>query len=191
MPIWHMRVACWVSKAARSHAHAHAYVPGHLRARAHTQKYVMIVAFLTQQWFCERLTVTLYVYCLSFWSLCEFDLCHACRQSIFFSVFSSPQQLHMKSDGIYLFYFVLEMLFSLLLVIGSTSPLKSSFYRLLVSKYNLVCIALITAYHLTAAAVQTTAKLSLRYRFAKAGFRQNTVLSVVVSSLIGIYKLYA
>jgi hypothetical protein len=54
MPIWHMRVACWVSKAARSHAHAHPYVPGHLRARAHSQKCVMIVAFLRKQWFCER-----------------------------------------------------------------------------------------------------------------------------------------
>jgi hypothetical protein len=42
--MWRIRVACWISKAIRTHAHAHAHAHGHkhsrARARAHTQMYV-------------------------------------------------------------------------------------------------------------------------------------------------------
>ena len=34
--IWRIRVACWISKATRTHTHAHAHTPKHTHARSHT-----------------------------------------------------------------------------------------------------------------------------------------------------------
>jgi hypothetical protein len=75
------------------------------------------------------------------WSLCEFDLYQSYMPGIFFSVFISFLLSHVKSRNIYFIYFVFESLFSLLLVVGPLSLLNPPFYRLLVSKYNLVCTA--------------------------------------------------
>ena len=57
----------WISKATCTHAHTHAYALGHMhaRVRAHTHKYVIFIAFPRQQCFANRLSVTLYVHCLS------------------------------------------------------------------------------------------------------------------------------
>ena len=67
--IWRMRVACWISKATRPYTHAHAHPPGHPpRANKHTEKYVIIISFLRQKLFLERLSMLRYTYiaCLVF-----------------------------------------------------------------------------------------------------------------------------
>ena len=47
--IWHIHVACWLSKATRARSCTH---PGTCtRAPTHTQKYVILVAFPRQKWF--------------------------------------------------------------------------------------------------------------------------------------------
>jgi hypothetical protein len=50
---WRIRVACWLSNAARTHEHAHNHAPQRVctcaRARARTQKYVIFITFLRQQ----------------------------------------------------------------------------------------------------------------------------------------------
>ena len=53
-----MRAACWISKATREHAHARAPT----QARAHTQKYVLLIASPRQEWFRERASVLRYTY---------------------------------------------------------------------------------------------------------------------------------
>ena len=53
--LWRIRVACWISKATCTHAHAHAQPLGHKHtcARAHTDKYVILIAFPRQQQFAK------------------------------------------------------------------------------------------------------------------------------------------
>ena len=74
--IWHMRVACWISKATRLHAQAYNQTPGHppthspSNARTHTHththtqrgKYVTVIAFPRQQWCRERALLLRYTY---------------------------------------------------------------------------------------------------------------------------------
>ena len=43
--IWHIQVACWISRATCKHAHAHAHAPGQAHARAHTHKYAIFIFF--------------------------------------------------------------------------------------------------------------------------------------------------
>ena len=50
------RISCWISKATRTQAVAHALV------RSHTQKYVILIAFPRQQWLRERASVLRYTY---------------------------------------------------------------------------------------------------------------------------------
>ena len=50
--IWRMCVACWVSKATRAPSHTH----------IHTQKYLILIAFPQQQWYCESVSVLRYTY---------------------------------------------------------------------------------------------------------------------------------
>ena len=55
--IWRIRVACWIRKITRALAFAHTHAAGHARTnertytrpRAHTEKYVILIAFLWQQ----------------------------------------------------------------------------------------------------------------------------------------------
>jgi hypothetical protein len=60
--IWRTRVACWISKAVCTYAYAHAHALGYPYARTrkhtHTGEYVTKVSW-------TRLSVTLYVHCLS------------------------------------------------------------------------------------------------------------------------------
>jgi hypothetical protein len=75
------RVACWFSKATRAQAHAHARAPtaphththisthehAHIRECArtthtHTQKYVIVLVFPRQHWFCESASLLRYMY---------------------------------------------------------------------------------------------------------------------------------
>ena len=50
--IWRKCAARWISKATCAHAYAHAHaLPKHTRVRAHTDKYVILIAFPLQQWF--------------------------------------------------------------------------------------------------------------------------------------------
>ena len=62
--LWRVRFACWISKATRAHAHAsgHPSTHTHANARAHTQKYVIFIAFPRQQWFHERASMLRYTY---------------------------------------------------------------------------------------------------------------------------------
>ena len=62
MAMWG-RDTCWISKAKRAQAHVQARVPKpntekHARTRiyprTHIQKYVILIAFPRQEWFCER-----------------------------------------------------------------------------------------------------------------------------------------
>jgi hypothetical protein len=48
--IWRIRVACWISKAICTQAHAH------------TNQYVILIAFPRQQWFHERASMLRYTY---------------------------------------------------------------------------------------------------------------------------------
>jgi hypothetical protein len=66
MEIWR-HVAWWISKATCAQVHAHARAS--VRARTHTQKYVILIAFPRQQWFRERASV-LYVHCLYLFKAC-------------------------------------------------------------------------------------------------------------------------
>ena len=43
------RVACWISKATRSHAHAYVHAPGHPPPPTH--KYIILTVFTRQQWY--------------------------------------------------------------------------------------------------------------------------------------------
>jgi hypothetical protein len=45
MTIWHMRIACWVTKATDTHS-----------------QYVILIAFLLQQWLHERASVLRYMH---------------------------------------------------------------------------------------------------------------------------------
>ena len=59
------RTRFMLDKKGYTHAvHAHAHAPGlpHTRARAHTHKYVILIAFSPQQWFCERVPMLRYTY---------------------------------------------------------------------------------------------------------------------------------
>ena len=59
-----MRVACWISKATRTHANAHAHTHGY---RPHTQIcYIHVYIFYTQQCFRERASMLrcTYIACL-------------------------------------------------------------------------------------------------------------------------------
>jgi len=51
--IWHMLIACWLPKAAKTHTHTHTHT--------HTQ-YVIPIAFPLQQWLCERASLLRYTY---------------------------------------------------------------------------------------------------------------------------------
>jgi hypothetical protein len=61
-----IRVACWISKAICTYAHAHVHAFGcpdaHTHNYAHTGQYVMTIAFPQQQWFHERASVLRYTY---------------------------------------------------------------------------------------------------------------------------------
>ena len=67
--IWRIHIACWISKAIRTHAHAQALAPGHTHttcARAHTHTQTNIIPlFHGNNDSRKRLSVTLYVHCLS------------------------------------------------------------------------------------------------------------------------------
>jgi hypothetical protein len=54
--LWRIRVECCIRRATRTHA------PGQQRARAHTDKYVILIAFTQQNDSRKRLNVTLYVH---------------------------------------------------------------------------------------------------------------------------------
>jgi hypothetical protein len=71
LTIWRIRVACWISKATCTYAHAHAHAPGYSHARTHAQAcahrpicntYCVSTATMVS-W--TRLIVTSYVHCLS------------------------------------------------------------------------------------------------------------------------------
>jgi hypothetical protein len=74
--IWRIRVACWISKAICTYAHAHAHAPEYPHARKHAQACTHRPTFNTYcfstativSW--TRLNVTLYVHCLC-WILIE------------------------------------------------------------------------------------------------------------------------
>ena len=62
--LWRMRVACWINKTTRSHAHADAHALGHPHTPTHTpicNTYCFSTATVVS-W--TRLSVTLYVHCL-------------------------------------------------------------------------------------------------------------------------------
>ena len=61
--IWRIRVACCISEATCTNAHAHALSA----ARAHTHKYVIFIAFPRHSDSRTRLILTLYIHCLSCW----------------------------------------------------------------------------------------------------------------------------
>ena len=64
--IWRTRVACGISKATCTYAHAHAPAPGYRHARACTHRPVNnTYCFSTATVICEHASVTLYVHCLS------------------------------------------------------------------------------------------------------------------------------
>jgi hypothetical protein len=62
--IWRIRVACWISMATRKHERTfrrqRARTPRHAHTNAHTNKYVMRVAFPRQRWFREHASVLRY-----------------------------------------------------------------------------------------------------------------------------------
>jgi hypothetical protein len=63
--IWRIRVACWISKAICTYAHAHAHAPGHALTHTHTQicsTYCVSTATLVSG---TRISVTVYVHCVS------------------------------------------------------------------------------------------------------------------------------
>ena len=66
--IWRLSVACWISKAIRTYAPAHAHAPGypHARKHAHTDQYVILIVFPQQQWFSERASMLRYTYIVIF-----------------------------------------------------------------------------------------------------------------------------
>ena len=76
--IWRMRVACWISKTTRAQAHARVRAPTtthalqHPRERAHTQIYVILMAFPRQQWLRERASMLRYMYIASYLILAHF-----------------------------------------------------------------------------------------------------------------------
>jgi len=47
--IWHMRIACWITKATHTHTHTHS-------------KYVILITFPLQQWLQERASMLHYTY---------------------------------------------------------------------------------------------------------------------------------
>jgi hypothetical protein len=58
--IWRIPAADWISKATYTHGHAHGHAPW--RARAHTHKYVVFIAFPRQLWLRERASMSRYTY---------------------------------------------------------------------------------------------------------------------------------
>ena len=62
--IWHIRVACWISKATCTGAHATLTCSG-IHTHAHTDKYVILIPFRGNNDSRTRLIVNLYVHCLS------------------------------------------------------------------------------------------------------------------------------
>jgi hypothetical protein len=66
--IWCVWIACWISKATCSQAHAHAYAPVHKHARAHSQIHThtnicYLCFFYRQKWLGTHFNKT-YVHCL-------------------------------------------------------------------------------------------------------------------------------
>jgi len=56
MTLYHMRIACWITKATVTHTHTH----------THTQiKHVIFIAFPLQQWLRERVSMLRYTYIAS------------------------------------------------------------------------------------------------------------------------------
>ena len=53
-----MRGTCWISKATRAQAYARAST----NAREHARTYVVLIAFLHQQWFRARASLLRYTY---------------------------------------------------------------------------------------------------------------------------------
>jgi hypothetical protein len=59
--IWRIRVACWISKAICTYAHAHVHASlTHMYAR--TDQHIILIAFPQQEWFRERFSVLRYTY---------------------------------------------------------------------------------------------------------------------------------
>jgi len=58
--IWHMRTACWITKATHTHTHTHS-------------EYVIVIAFARQQWLRERASMLRYTSfacrMLNFWCI--------------------------------------------------------------------------------------------------------------------------
>ena len=63
--VWHIRIACWISKATHAQEHARAQTPTRMRARAHRQ-ICNIYCFSTVKLISpKRLSITLQEHCLS------------------------------------------------------------------------------------------------------------------------------
>jgi hypothetical protein len=65
--IWRMRVACWISKPTRTHAHAQTHAPrhAHTRSRTHIEIYNTYCFSMATMVTHTRFSVTLCVHCLS------------------------------------------------------------------------------------------------------------------------------
>ena len=70
MTMWRMRVPCLINEAIRAQAHAHLPTKPHTYtrtyARTRTKKYVILIGFLRQEWFCERASLLRYTYIAGF-----------------------------------------------------------------------------------------------------------------------------
>jgi hypothetical protein len=84
---WRIRVSCWISKAICTYEQAHAHAPGypmHARTRkhAHTDQYIIIIAFPQQQWFRERTSMLRYTYIVCIVSFARWTLSGTLRVTI-------------------------------------------------------------------------------------------------------------
>jgi hypothetical protein len=76
--IWRIRVACLISKATCTYAHAHAHALGYTHARRHARAhtYVIFTAFPQQQWFANASQ------CYVIRTLSVLQLSSACRVEV-------------------------------------------------------------------------------------------------------------
>ena len=68
------RIKCWISNATRAQTHFCARAPTHTRARAHTQQYIILIAFPQQQWLRERDSMLRYT-CITWLVKCYCSKC--------------------------------------------------------------------------------------------------------------------
>jgi hypothetical protein len=74
MTIGRLRVACWTSKTSRTQVYVHALAHLHTRARAYTQKYIILIAFQRQQSFLECVSMLRSTYISYLVEYCQVDL---------------------------------------------------------------------------------------------------------------------